>query len=297
MNVNTVMPIQSFAPDKLDAIYGALVGGCLAGGVAIVVNFLSNRQSLKKLGLEISHQAQQREMERQLSLKREIYIPLMEAFNNAISFYGRMGTAPSELIRQMEPLSALSRHVSKMSVVASKDVMEAVHAASKNLALETLKLMKERMRIEAFYAQIESVESQIKFLESQSASLSQRFEKHIDAGTGSAGLLEMLMQLTKEYQGSLEKLHRQKSELALQKSAVALNVAMLAARGLKAMGADHKAALMAIRIDLGFPVEEGWLSALLDANLKEVIEAVESFSDDLKTMIANSLSGKSHGDP
>ena len=62
--------IQSFIPEKLDAIYGALVGGCLAGGVAVVVNFLSHRQALKKLNLELSHQAQQREKERQLTLKR-----------------------------------------------------------------------------------------------------------------------------------------------------------------------------------------------------------------------------------
>jgi hypothetical protein len=51
------MIIQQFLPDKFDAIYGAMVGG----GVAMLVNFFTNRNSRKMLSLQLTHQATQRE--------------------------------------------------------------------------------------------------------------------------------------------------------------------------------------------------------------------------------------------
>jgi hypothetical protein len=282
------MSLLSFMPEKLDAIYGALVGG----GVAIIVSFLSNRHALKRLKLELSHQAAQREIERQLALKREIYIPLLEAASNAMSFYAQIGTVSIELIKQPEPLNSLARHIAKLNIVASKDVVDAVNVSHKQLAIGTIKLFKERFAIEAISAQLSSAESQIKLHESRSESFNQRFEKHVDAGTGGKELRDVLIRLTTENQEAVQKLYDQKKDLMLQKATAELNLSRLALQDLKTFAPQNKMALSAIRKDLGLPIDEKWLSDLFDTNSKEVFAAVEVFHRDLENVIGNQLKVK-----
>jgi len=112
------MNFQSIAPDKFGAIYGALV----AGGAAVIVAYLSNRHAFKRLNLELQHQTEQKERERQFALRRDIYVPLLEAASSAMSYYGQIGTVPSELFRQPEPLNALARQIAKLNVIASKRI-------------------------------------------------------------------------------------------------------------------------------------------------------------------------------
>jgi len=276
------MNIQQFLPDKLDAIYGALVGG----GLAVIVSVLSNRHSLKRLRLELSHQAQQKEIERKLELKRDIYIPLMDAASNALSYYGRIGTVPSELIRNPEPLNLLNRQISKMSVVASKEVMEAVNTAQADLTVGAIKLFKERMAIEQIIGQLSNIESQINFFESQGESLNKRFEKHVDAGTGT-GLVDVLIRLMNEQQQAVQKLYAQKTDLLLQKSAIELNISRQSIKDIATMSVQHRAVLVAIRQDLDLPIDEPWLTQMADRNTKNVVGAIDNFHKDVEKILAD----------
>lgn len=273
---------QLFLPDKLDAIYGALVGG----GVAIIVSFLSNRHALKRLKLELSHQTQQRETERQLALKRETYIPLLEAASRAMSFYGEIATVSMELIRKPEPINLLSQHIAKLNIVASKEVVEAVNIAHKQIVIGIIKLFKERLAIEVITAQISSVESQIKLYELKSESFNQRFEKHIDAGTGGEPLRDALMRLASEHREIVQKLFSQKSSLQLQKATAELHVSRLAIQDIQKFAPQNKMILLAIRKDLGLEFDEKWMSQLFDTTSKEVVEAIEVFHRDLEKLIA-----------
>lgn len=282
------MNLQSFLPDKLDAIYGALVGG----GVAIIVSFLSNRHALKRLKLELLHQKQQRETERQLALKRETYIPLLEAASSAMSYYGEIATVSMDLIRKPEPINLLSRHVAKLNIVASKEVVEAVNVAHKQIVIGVIKLIKERLAIEAITAQISSVESQIKIYESKSESFNQRFEKHIDAGTGGEQLRDVLMRLASEHQEMVQKLFNQKSSLHMQKAAAELRVSRLAVQDIQKFAPQNKMVLVAIRKDLGLEIDEAWISQLFDASSKEVVTAVEAFHNDIDKLIVQSVADK-----
>jgi hypothetical protein len=280
------MSIQQFLPDKLDALYGAMVGG----GVAMLVNFFTNRNSRKMLSLQLTHQATQREKDRQLTLKREIYIPLLEAASDAISFYGQIGTVPSELIRRPEPLNSLARHVAKMSGIASPEVIEAVYIAQKQLVIGAVKLFNERIPIEVVINQLSSVDSMIKSYEAKSESFNQRFEKHIDAGTGDGGLKDVLMRLTKEHLEVVEKLHQQKSELVLKKSTLEMDISRQATEDMKIIGPQNRAALVAIRKDLGLPIDANWLNNLSDAHSKDVFKAVEKFHQNVEKIIADAKS-------
>jgi hypothetical protein len=101
------------------------------------------------------------------------------------------------------------------------------------------------------------------------------------------------MRLMSEQSETIQKFQRQKSALILQKSALELKIGKLSGLGVKAMRPAIKASLVAIRKDLGFPVEETWLADLMDSNSKEIFEAVEKFSNNVQKIIAEAQSGKS----
>ena len=275
------MNLQQLLPDKPDAIYSAAI----AGSIAIIVGFFANRHALKRLRLELQHQANQRELERQFSLKRDIYIPLLEAATNATSYYGQIATVPTELIRQPEPLNSLARHIAKLNGVASKEVIESVHLAQKALLIGIVKLFEERQKIDALMIQVSSVESQIKMFESKGESFTQRFEKHIDAGTGDSELRNLLVRFINENQQAVEKLYEQKNHLSLQKVAAELRVTRQAMQDLQRISPLMRTALVAIRKDLGMQIDEAWLAGAFQESSKEISNAMNTFLGNLETLL------------
>src|SRR5438552_8082656 len=56
-------------PEKVDTIYGAITGGLIALISGLTVSVLTNRYASRRQKIELGHQAEQKERERQYALK------------------------------------------------------------------------------------------------------------------------------------------------------------------------------------------------------------------------------------
>lgn len=142
-------------PEKLDALYGAIAGGL----IAFLSSFFTNRHALKRQRVELAHQAEQKEKERQHALKREIYVPVVEAGNVAVSFLAQIATLLFEALQGNNPIVELNRHVAKLSLVAPFEVMDAVHAGLAQVAKAYMLLTGERLVIHRFACELASIDA------------------------------------------------------------------------------------------------------------------------------------------
>jgi hypothetical protein len=171
IDLNPTVPV-------LSAIAGA--------GIALVGTVLSNRRARERQLLDLQHQAEQKEKERQHALKRDVYIPLAEATASAMSFIGQIASAPSEAVQKMEAVNALTRQVARATFVAPRAVMEPLQLGLRCLATNFMDLLKERMRIDLVSAQIANIDITIQSHSARQSTLQDRLDKQLDSGTPNA---------------------------------------------------------------------------------------------------------------
>src|ERR1019366_2093839 len=110
--------------------------------------FLTNRHSLERQKIELAHQAQEKEKERHYALKREIYLPLLEAVSAAVNFVVQVPTMPIEKLNSDNPVGELGKAISKLNLVAPPEVMEPVTRGQTYLIKIYMVLTNERLAIQ-----------------------------------------------------------------------------------------------------------------------------------------------------
>jgi hypothetical protein len=111
--------------------------------------------------------------ERELSLKRETYLPLMSAFTEAITLFLSLPQIHYNKLAEWKLSTESQRSLAVISLIANEPVMNAVNKASKQLALGTVRLMASKMDEAKLAIELEAIESQIKqFNEANAQNLS-----------------------------------------------------------------------------------------------------------------------------
>ena len=114
-------------PERPDVIYGAAIGGA----IALLTAFLTNRNARKRQAQDLNHSSTEKDKERHYTLKRETYLPLLEASSGAIAFVMQIPTVPVEQLRAQEPMLQLARLIARLGVIAPAAVQEPVQKAQK----------------------------------------------------------------------------------------------------------------------------------------------------------------------
>jgi hypothetical protein len=113
------MNVPWWLPEKVDVLYGAIVGGLVAFLSSLLTVSFTSWHALKRQRIDLAHQAEQKEKERQHALKREIYVPVVEAASAAVAFLAQIPTVPFEALHADNPVVQLARQVARLSLVAS----------------------------------------------------------------------------------------------------------------------------------------------------------------------------------
>jgi hypothetical protein len=113
-----------------DVVWAALI----AAGVAFFTTTLSNRNSRRQLGMQLDSDALQQKLEREMALKREVYLPATEAVVRSQSALARLidfNTDYVEISRQMTADLAI---LAKVHLVGSQLTVRALMNFSRELS-------------------------------------------------------------------------------------------------------------------------------------------------------------------
>jgi len=114
------------AYSRLDHIPDVVWAALIAAGIAWFTTFLSNQNSREQLRMQLKDGADQRERERAMALRRDVYLPTIEAVVRAHGALGRtldLSADASEMGQQM--VSDLST-IAKVHLVANEATVRGV---------------------------------------------------------------------------------------------------------------------------------------------------------------------------
>jgi predicted SpoU family rRNA methylase len=137
--------------------WSALAGGLLAlGGV-----FIANRSNTKRLTLQLTHDAQQKDKDRLATLRREVFLQLPKGASKAVSSLSKMA-----IIRPKEPFDTSAMEEfgavsSQLSIIASLRTVRAVNAFGAGLALCQMESLKELEELQGVSIDLELKEDRI----------------------------------------------------------------------------------------------------------------------------------------
>ena len=86
-------------PEKFDPIYAAVVGALIAMVSGFFTALIVGWQARKRQKTDLKHSAEQKELERVHSLKREVYLPFSDALAAAVGFVPTIPTCPIDSAR------------------------------------------------------------------------------------------------------------------------------------------------------------------------------------------------------
>lgn len=108
------------------AIWVAIAAVVFAPLIALAGTLISNRNTRRNLRDQLRHDAQQRDLERKMALRREIYIEAASALSHLMQVIGRVASLQVDLNTLQAEFSADLAKLAKVQMVGSEETVEAV---------------------------------------------------------------------------------------------------------------------------------------------------------------------------
>lgn len=109
------------------AVWGTVFGAVWGSLFGLLSSTLAERWSAARAKAQREHDSQEKARDRNMTLRREVYLPLAADVNEALTFLSTMPTRTIEAIGGADPLSRLGAAASKLGLVASADTAAAAN--------------------------------------------------------------------------------------------------------------------------------------------------------------------------
>ena len=138
------MNFTSFIESIPPAFYGVLIGSLLT----IIGVVLTNISNTKRLKIQHEHERELRNTERDLNMRREIYMDAMEAISSGITAISRFSELNETPVTLMQSYSDLSPKVSKVTIVGNNETIEALSSFNLELNAAFLRMGAKREKFD-----------------------------------------------------------------------------------------------------------------------------------------------------
>jgi hypothetical protein len=107
-------------------VWGTVLGASIAGIISYVTTRATNKNSREQLKMQLINDALQRDRERTMALRRDVYLPAAEAIVRAQQALGEVGNLNKELPEIQKALNDAFAATSKIHLVADEATVRAV---------------------------------------------------------------------------------------------------------------------------------------------------------------------------
>jgi hypothetical protein len=160
-------------------------------------------------------------------------------------------------------------------------VIEPILTSQTHLLKCFMVLSTERLAIQKLALELSGIDRSLEMYNRQQASVVTRFEQHVDHATGGAGLREYLCKTVDEAAKQMSKLHAKKQILIKQKYVLEMSLMRRARQEIKPMRKYGAEAVLAIRQDLGLPIDGAWFKKWMDSTALALDAALDEYFAEL----------------
>jgi hypothetical protein len=181
-------PVIYGIPFALWVAIGAVVFAPL---IALVGTLISNHNTRKNLEDQLRHDARQRDLERKMALRREVYVEAASALSHLMQVLGRVTSLQSDLNVLQAEFSADLAKLAKVQMVGSEETVEAVMTCVNAVGPAFLELLMQRMPLMLQRQAIDAETNPAK----KAQLLSNQSRAHLAAFDSSIGLTKEIAKL------------------------------------------------------------------------------------------------------
>jgi len=164
------MDLLTFLENIPPAFTGVIVGSFLT----IIGVVLTNMSNTKRLRIQHEHEVKLRNKERDLNMRREIFMDAMEAISagiTAISRFSELSETPETL---MQSYSKLTSKLGKVTIVGQNETIEALANFQLEINGAFLRMSAKREKFDRLLQSSQSIETEIKTLNEKIGELNEK---------------------------------------------------------------------------------------------------------------------------
>jgi hypothetical protein len=140
-----VLQIVSATREVPSVVWGAVLGASIAGIISYITTRATNKNSREQLRMQLANDALQRDRERTMALRRDVYLPAAEAIVRAQQALGDVGNLNKELPEIQKAINDAYAATSKIHLVGDAATVRAVMAFFTALTPAYFELLRLRM--------------------------------------------------------------------------------------------------------------------------------------------------------
>lgn len=273
------------SPEKFDPIYAAAIASFSALVSAIVTTWISGSHARKRQDRDLDHSAKQKEFERLHSLRREVYLPFCDAAAAAIAFVPTIPNCPAEQMRALQPVMELGRHFARVNLIAPPSVIEPSTRAFYHLQVIITTLLSKRLEIDAVASELNLKEEASRTMIERLRGINEQTQELIGSELHKARFDSLQVEFhslnSKVNEGiAISEMLNQKKftlEMASQRLAMVM------------LGPIRKhsiEAFLAIRREIGLPLDDEWVKNFSEQAGKESFALLAKFQDEIERTFA-----------
>jgi len=271
-----------------DAILGAILA--LSGVLMTLISTHIN-EWIKALRDQKNTQRQ-----RELSLKRDVYLPLVQAFTEGMTLFtsipGAHHSKLSELVLSKESQNALAAK----DLIANNAVMTAVNAASRQLAQGIIRLMAAKLDEAKLVIDLEHLEMQINRLNNDNTLIIDRMKTLRESDGLNPDMASRLDSEFKENDSKRTELFEQQKSKMDKKNKIMQDLQMQMTREIVELTAVSAYAVIEIRHDLDIPTNKDEILSNYKASIEFIEGILPGFIDEVWDRVLPNTVRPTHGD-
>jgi hypothetical protein len=266
-----------------DVIWSAII----AAGIALFGTMLSNRNSRKQIRMQLDDTARQRESDRAMTLRRDVYLPAIEAVVRAHGALGQITDLDSDVAAIGRQLTADLATMAKVHLVGNESTVKELLEFQKRLMPAYIELFALRMpllnRLYAIKAQKDLID---KTLAAQDSFLQMMVQVNLSGNPDR----EMMQRLNVQFGAAQATFQTHSTALsALQREQAVDQLAIVTRHNDLAgyVAQSMPAALICAREELGLPIHAETYQTLLaeqqqvvQGTMRDFLERIRASLDD-----------------
>lgn len=273
MSMDWMMWIESIPP----TFWGILIGSLFT----VIGVVLTNSSNTKRLRLQHDHERQLESRERDLNLRREVYLGAMEALSAGMVVIGRFSDLEHKTQNLMQVYLDKSPSIARVNLIGEIETIEAVIRFTQELTATFLRLASRREQIYALQKNAATIEERIdsssKELDHLHTSLHELELQHPQ----DLGQIDKHHRMIEDLQKNINELRNQADEIWNMVIPAQMNLVQICVS--EQANLEHLLIpiFRTMRAELGLGFDEVFYTKIIEAGYKQQSEYLEGYIRDL----------------
>lgn len=265
----------------LESVPPTVIGFIIGSVITVLGVVLTNAANTKRLRIQHDHDREMRSRERDLNLRKDIYLAAIEAISTGIVVISRFGDLNVSGQELMLAYTDRSPAIGKVSIVGTGETIKAVATFSQELTGAFLRLTALREGVQALQRRSEELEAEIEDVSRQQRQRAALMQELDPADPQEAGQLSALQQTHAVEEERLAALRAQLSGVSDQVFRSVMDLTEASLKEVATLDELVVPVITAMRLELGLPFDAALYAQIMEQSHTKQQEYLQRVMADL----------------